>query len=41
LLHALGQQIGMLQFQRRVRFKIVFEARRKQRDGHRGMLLIL
>jgi hypothetical protein len=41
LLHALGEQIGMVQFQRRVGFKIVFEAWRKQRDGHIGMLFIL
>src|SRR4029434_11343885 len=31
----------MLEFQRRVRFKVVFEARCKQGDRHIGMLLVL
>ena len=41
LLHALGQHIGVVEFQRRVGFNIAFEARRKEGDRHIGMLLLL
>jgi hypothetical protein len=41
LLDTLGEQIGMLQFQRGMRFTVVFQARHEQGDGHRGMLLLL
>ena len=41
MLNALGEQIGMLEFQGGMRFKIVLEAWRKQGHGHIGMLLVL
>jgi len=41
LLQALGAQIGMLQFQRGMRCKVVFEPRHEQRDRPRGRLLVL